>query len=132
VRYVEFSPEILQQGDYYDNCFKLSKTEFVTSRNVLSLVLINLIPFLLVLLHIADLLEVTNAPGSYPFGRSINAIGSIYTTQSAYVAYCNIQIVLLLSLIDIRLFYQKYNKAYLMLLAINFLLFIYPIMTMRD
>jgi len=103
----------------------------MTSRHVSLLVLINIIPFLLVLLNLADLSEVINAPGSYPFGRSINASGSIYTSQSIYMAYCIIEIVLLISLIGISLFYQKYKKAYLILLAINFLLFIYPIMT-RD
>ncbi len=104
----------------------------MTSKNILPLILLNLIPGLLALLHLADLYEVINAPGSYPFGHFINGIGSIYTSQSIYTSYCVIQIAMLVLLIGSSFYYQKFKKAYLILWFINFLLFIYPTVTMQD
>lgn len=104
----------------------------MTAKNVLQLVLINIFPLLLILLNFADLLTVIESPGSYPFGASINATGSIYASQSVYFTFCIIQIVMLLSLISFSLFIRKYKKTYLVLLIINFLLFIYPILRLRD
>lgn len=96
------------------------------------LVLINSIPFLLLLIHLTDLFSVINSAGSYPFGHLINATGSIYTSQTIYIIYCIIQIIFLFSLIGLSLFHRRYNKVYFMCLAINILLFIYPIITLRD
>jgi hypothetical protein len=104
----------------------------MTLNKAIFLVLVNLIPFLFLLLQITDLFEVVNSPESYPFGHSINATSSIYTSSTIYIMYCLIQVVFLFALIGLSFFYKKYTKVYLTFLAVNFLLFIYPIITMRD
>ena len=96
------------------------------------LILLNIFPSFLLVLHIPDTIEAINSPGAYPFGDSINPSGSIYTSQTSYVTYNIVSILFLVLLIAFSFLWKKYQRAYLSLVVINFLLFVYPIISSRD
>lgn len=102
------------------------------SKQVLILILINIVPTLLLIIFIVDLKEAAFSPQDYPFSNSIHPPGSIYSSQETYIGFQSVQILALILLILSRIFSFKRKILYLVLLLINLILLIYPMMTMRE
>ena len=93
------------------------------------LLLISIIPILLALLWIEDTWEVFYGKGDYPFGSEFFSPASIYSSKTIYVTYHIVEITLLLTMVYFT--FKKRWKPFYILLAVNVLLFLYPIITLE-
>lgn len=100
------------------------------SKQVLILILLNIVPTLLLIIFIVDLKEAMLSPQNYPFSNSIHPPGSIYYSQETYISFQSIQILTLLLLILSSIFSFKRKTLSLVLLFINLILLIYPMLAM--
>ena len=101
-------------------------------RELLLLVLLNALPVLIIALLVSDLMAAIETPSSYPFGDSINSPASIYVSQTRYILFHVVQIVFLHIFISISFMRQRFRRLFYILVIINFLLFLYPMLTGRD
>lgn len=96
-------------------------------KKIIPLILINIIPVFLLLIHTLDLYDSIHHPGRYPFESEFFAPFSIYKSQIIYIAFTIITILSLMALIVSSVL--KRWKLYYILLAINIILFVYPMLT---
>lgn len=85
-----------------------------------------IIPFLIAVFWIIDMIDVFGS-ASYPFGSEFFNPLSIYQSKEVYTSYVIAAILTLLATLYV-LFTQR-RKLFYILLAISFLLFIYPLLT---
>jgi hypothetical protein len=104
----------------------------IVSKQILILVLINLVPIFLLFLLVVDLKETVLNPNNYPFSNSIHPTGSIYASKQTYIGFLSLQISTILLLIISSIFRFNRKKLYLTLLIINLILFIYSMMAVRE
>ena len=90
-------------------------------------ILISLIPLGLIILNVLDIQNVFSHPKKYPFGSEFFSPASIYQSQTLYVSYY-ISFTLLLIVLIYLAFARKW-KYFWLIFAINFILFLYPVLT---
>jgi hypothetical protein len=102
------------------------------SREKLRIVLMNIFPFLLIIMLIDELSSAIKSPGAYPFGSSINSAASIYASQGRYIAFHIVEICMLMAFISLSFFRHQLRRAFIVVIVLNILLFLYPILTARS
>jgi hypothetical protein len=102
------------------------------SREIIRIVLMNLFPFLLLIMLIDDLTSAVKSPGAFPFGESINSKASIYTSQGRYIAYHIVQMAMLAAFVSLSFYRHQLRRAFIVVIILNILLFLYPILTARN
>jgi hypothetical protein len=90
-------------------------------KKYIRLLLINIIPFLFLIMHIEDVHSAYYHAGSYPFGSNLGAY-SIYNSQEIYVTF-GLFCILFLVLLIISSIIKKWI-LYRILLFINIVFFI--------
>jgi len=96
-------------------------------RTLIISILISLLPAFLIFLSVADLIQVFEDPGAYPFGSAFVNIDSIYTSQTTYTVYAILFDVILLLLIYFSFKPRRWPYFFALFLAVLF--FLYPIFT---
>ena len=102
------------------------------TKEIVRIVLLNLLPFLLLILSIDDLTAAIKSPGAYPFGESINSSASIYTSQGRYIAFNLLRILLLMLFVTLSFFRRQLRRAFITVVILNVIVFLYPMLTSRD
>jgi len=96
-------------------------------RSLVLVILINVIPLILLSISVSEIVEAYYNPGRYPFGSEFFSPYSVYKSSRLYITY---QIVFSISLLALILSSIRWNKLlYYTLLAINLIIFLYPLLT---
>jgi hypothetical protein len=123
----EFFSKTRADFEAYWNHWVTKHSLTMTLHKLAKTVLINTVPALLLLLMIIDLIEVINSPNAYSFNSEFFSPNSIYRSKRLYLLYSILFAITLFLMILSYCFKQK--KAYFTLLAINVVLFVYPMLT---
>lgn len=100
-------------------------------REKLRIILINLLPFVLILMSIDDLTTAMRSPGAYGFGDT-HPSASIYVSQARYVWFNILRLLLLALFITLSFFRRQWPRLFVAVIALNILIFLYPMITARD
>lgn len=87
--------------------------------------LISIVPLSLIILEVADFVDLLKEKGAYPFERE--AYYSIYRSESVYIIYKFLFVIILLLLIYYA--FKRNLKLYIIMLCLTVIFFLYPIFT---
>lgn len=119
-----------------ENALKTKKTTIINFRlmkwyyykKAALLILINILPAILLFLHLLDIIAVLKGAGDYPFESAFFSPISIYQSKTLYLIYNIVFSLILIGLIATSI-WKGHGKLYFILLAISMLLLIYPLLT---
>lgn len=92
----------------------------------------NLFPFLAMIMIIDDLTAAVKSPGLFQFGWPGTPKGSIFTSQAWYVAFRVVQLFMLAAFVSLSFYRHQLRKAFIAVIVLNILLFLYPMLTARN